>query len=258
MITVAAAATVLLASTKAANGQLAPLPPEPASQPAYYQPGAYGQPVAYGQPMAYGRPAAYGQGVARQVMPSPPPQARFAARPQAPTRQAPGGVNWESYLPQTQHVASADCGCNGPATPGYVAGPAMSPGADYSAAAPGPTYGSEVAHGAGPVHGSEVAAGAAYGSPANCGGGGYGAYGDAAAYGGVSYGSCDGAGAGCGEYGCIQSCVAPRTIFWNASIGALFLTREEQDSYTFSYDSANEADQYVDAQDADMDFSYIF
>ncbi|MBX3432589.1 MAG: BBP7 family outer membrane beta-barrel protein [Pirellulales bacterium] len=68
--------------------------------------------------------------------------------------------------------------------------------------------------------------------------------------------SCDGYGA----MGTCPSCPAPaicmpRTSIWNVSAGALFLTREAQDSYAFSYDSANEDVQLVDAADADMDFS---
>ena len=54
---------------------------------------------------------------------------------------------------------------------------------------------------------------------------------------------------------CAPLCTVPRTVYWNASVGALFLTREPQDSYTFSYDSANEANQLVDAANADMSFS---
>ncbi|MCO6046981.1 BBP7 family outer membrane beta-barrel protein [Aeoliella sp. ICT_H6.2] len=50
-------------------------------------------------------------------------------------------------------------------------------------------------------------------------------------------------------------CPTPCTRCWYASLGALFLTREPQDNYTFSYDSANEDDQYVDAANADMDFA---
>lgn len=52
-----------------------------------------------------------------------------------------------------------------------------------------------------------------------------------------------------------EPCPTPCTRCWFASLGALFITREPQDSYTFSYDSANEDDQYIDAADADMDFA---
>ncbi|QDU59056.1 BBP7 family outer membrane beta-barrel protein [Aeoliella mucimassa] len=54
---------------------------------------------------------------------------------------------------------------------------------------------------------------------------------------------------------CQVTCTPPITARWIASVGAMFVTREPQDSYTFSYDSANEANQYVDAADADMEFS---
>ena len=54
---------------------------------------------------------------------------------------------------------------------------------------------------------------------------------------------------------CDVACAPPITTRWIISGGAMFITREPQDSYTFSYDSANEDDQYVDAADADMEFS---
>ena len=77
----------------------------------------------------------------------------------------------------------------------------------------------------------------------------------AASYGAIdysAYGQCNQAPAYAPSY---TTYSAPSTGYWIASGGALFLTREPQDSYTFSFDSANEADQYVDAADADMDFA---
>jgi len=69
---------------------------------------------------------------------------------------------------------------------------------------------------------------------------------------------------GCDDYtGCdpccpqpaCDLCPTPCTRCWYASLGALFLTREAQNSYTFSYDSANEDQQYVNADNADMSFA---
>ncbi|WP_425396464.1 BBP7 family outer membrane beta-barrel protein [Aeoliella sp.] len=68
---------------------------------------------------------------------------------------------------------------------------------------------------------------------------------------GVAYGGCEPC---CPPPACAP-CPTPCTRCWFASLGALFITREPQDSYTFSYDSANEDDQYVDAADCDMSFS---
>ena len=74
------------------------------------------------------------------------------------------------------------------------------------------------------------------------------------------YGYGQAAGNGCVDPACTVGCDLPTcstpSAIWNVSTGALFLTREPQDSYTFSFDSANEANQYVDAADADMDIGF--
>lgn len=131
----------------------------------------------------------------------------------------PGGVDWHSYLPA--YMAAAPCathrGCFEP--PVGDRDPQYADGGALDGHV-------EVVHRAGV-------------SP-SCADGPYGACDIEPSY---------------GASACAAPCFVPRPVYWNASAGALLLTRVAQDSYTFSYDSANENVQFVDAADADMDFS---
>lgn len=68
-----------------------------------------------------------------------------------------------------------------------------------------------------------------------------------------AYGSCLGDGA-CANYVPMSQCLAPSPIVWAGGAGALFLFRDDSNHEFFSYDSAIETNQYLDARDAYEDF----
>lgn len=96
----------------------------------------------------------------------------------------------------------------------------------------------------GPADGPAVGYGNAGYGDAACGAGGYGGgYADYGAYGASSQGYLPAA------------CAGPPPVVWDATVGALFMTRDKQNPYRFSFDSANEEVQLVNPRDANMDWA---
>jgi hypothetical protein len=67
-------------------------------------------------------------------------------------------------------------------------------------------------------------------------------------------GTCDGYGDGCGAIEGIGPCACGPPVVWCGGAGSLFLFREDSNHEFFSYDSAIETNQYLDARDAFDDF----